>query len=218
MLNGVLSRTPPLLPCIMDACIGSQQSRSGSNMSEVTQILHQIQQGNVGAASDLLPLVYEELRRLARYRMRKEASNHTLNPTALVHEAYIRLVADESVNWDGRSHFFAAAAEAMRRILIDNARRRKSLKRGGEMRQRQLADDDAIVDLDDIDELLDLDAAITKLAAVEPELAKLVELRYFAGLSVEETAQALGVSARTVKRNWAFARAWLGREMNEEAK
>ena len=186
-------------------------------MPEVTQILHQIQQGNVAAASDLLPLVYAELRRLARYRMRKEQPGQTLNPTALVHEAYIRLVADEAVNWDGRSHFFAAAAEAMRRILIENARRRKTLKRGGEMAQRELADDDAIVHFDDVDELLDLDAAITKLATVEPELAKLVELRYFAGLPVEETAQALGVSARTVKRNWAFARAWLGREMNQGA-
>ena len=185
-------------------------------MPEVTQILNQIQQGNVAAASDLLPLVYAELRRLARYRMRKETPNQTLNPTALVHEAYIRLVADEAVNWDGRSHFFAAAAEAMRRILIESARRRKTLKRGGEMRQQELADEDAIVHFDNIDELLDLDAAITKLAAVEPELARLVELRYFAGLPVEETAQALGVSARTVKRNWAFARAWLGREMNRE--
>ena len=190
-------------------------SKSGSHMPEVTQILNQIQQGNVAAASDLLPLVYAELRRLARYRMRKEQPGQTLNPTALVHEAYIRLVADEAVNWDGRSHFFAAAAEAMRRILIENARRRKSLKRGGEMSQRDLADEDAIVHFDDIDELLDLDAAITKLAAADPDLAKLVELRYFAGLPVEETAQALGVSARTVKRNWAFARAWLGREMNQ---
>jgi RNA polymerase sigma factor (TIGR02999 family) len=187
-------------------------------MPEVTQILHQIQEGNVAAASDLLPLVYAELRRLARYTMRKEQPGQTLNPTALVHEAYIRLVADEAMNWDGRSHFFAAAAEAMRRILIENARRRKSLKRGGDMNQRELAEDDAAICFDDVDELLDLDVALTKLAADEPELAQLVELRYFAGLTVEEAAQALGVSARTVKRNWAFARAWLGREMNHDAK
>jgi RNA polymerase sigma factor (TIGR02999 family) len=185
-------------------------------MPEVTQILNQIQQGNVAAAGDLLPLVYAELRRLARYKMRKEQPGQTLNPTALVHEAYIRLVADEAMNWDGRSHFFAAAAEAMRRILIENARRRKSLKRGGDMNQRELAEKDAAIYFDNVDELLDLDAALTKLAADEPELAKLVELRYFAGLTVEEAAQALGVSARTVKRNWAFARAWLGREMNHE--
>ena len=187
-------------------------------MAEVTQILHQIQQGNVAAASDLLPLVYAELRRLARYRMRKERPGQTLNPTALVHEAYIRLVADQAMNWDGRSHFFAAAAEAMRRILIENARRRKSLKRGGALNQQELPEEDAIIDFADMDELLDLDAALTKLAVDEPELAKLVELRYFAGRTAEETAQALGVSARTVKRNWAFARAWLGREMNQEAK
>ncbi len=185
-------------------------------MPEVTQILRQIQQGNVAAASDLLPLVYAELRRLARYRMRKEQPGQTLNPTALVHEAYIRLVADEAINWDGRSHFFAAAAEAMRRILIESARRRNSLKRGGEMNQKELNEEaDAVIYFDEIDELLDLDAALTKLAVVEPELAKLVELRYFAGLTVEDTAQALGVSARTVKRNWAFARAWLGRELNQ---
>nr|MCU0979819.1 ECF-type sigma factor [Pirellulaceae bacterium] len=151
-------------------------------------------------------------------RMRKERPGQTLNPTALVHEAYIRLVADQAMNWDGRSHFFAAAAEAMRRILIENARRRKSLKRGGDLNQQELPDENAIIHFRDMDELLDLDAALTKLAVDEPELAKLVELRYFAGLTVEETAQALGVSARTVKRNWAFARAWLGREMNQEAK
>ena len=187
-------------------------------MPEVTQILNQIQQGNVAASGDLLPLVYVELRRLARYKMRKEQPGQTLSPTALVHEAYIRLVADEAMSWDGRSHFFAAAAEAMRRILIENARRRQSLKRGGDMNQRDLAEEDAIIHFNDIDELLDLDAALTKLADDEPELAKLVELRYFAGLTVEETAQSLGVSARTVKRNWAFARAWLGREMNHEDK
>ena len=186
-------------------------------MSEVTEILNQIQQGNVAAASDLLPLVYAQLRRLAHHRMRKEQPDQTLNPTALVHEAYIRLVADEAMNWEGRSHFFAAAAEAMRRILIENARRRQSLKRGGGMNQVELAEEDAIINLDDIDELLDLDAALTKLAVDEPELAKLVELRYFAGLTVDETAKSLGVSARTVKRNWAFARAWLGREMNPDA-
>ena len=187
-------------------------------MPQVTQILNEIQQGNVAAASDLLPLVYAELHRLARHRIRKEKPGQTLQPTALVHEAYIRLVGDEAMKWDGRSHFFAAAAEAMRRILIENARRRKTLKRGGDLSQRELAEDDAIIYFDDIDELLDLDAALTKLAVDEPELAKLVELRHFAGLTVEEAAQALGVSTRTVKRNWAFARAWLGREMNREAR
>lgn len=183
-------------------------------MSEVTQILNQIQQGQVAAAADLLPLVYAELRKLASHRLGKEKLGQTLQPTALVHEAYLRLVGDVDVKWDGRSHFFAAAAEAMRRILIENARRRQSLKRGGYVSLQPIAEDDAIIDFGDIDELLDLDAALTKLATDEPELARLVELRYFAGLSVEETAEALGVSARTVKRNWAFARAWLGRELN----
>jgi RNA polymerase sigma factor (TIGR02999 family) len=187
-------------------------------MPEVTQILNQIQQGNVAAAADLLPLVYAELRRLASHKMNKEKPGQTLQPTALVHEAYMRLVGDDAVKWDSRAHFFAAAAEAMRRILIENARRRKSLKRGGDMREQELADVDAIVDFDDVDELLDLDAALTKLAVDEPGLARLVELRYFAGLTVEEAAQALGVSTRTVKRNWAFARAWLGRELNHEPK
>lgn len=185
-------------------------------MSDVTQILDQIQQGNRQAAGDLLPLVYAELHRLAIYRMNKESPGQTLQPTALVHEAYLRLVGNAAVEWDGRSHFFAAAAEAMRRILIDNARRRKSLKHGGEVAVRELADEHAIVLADDRDDLLDLEAALTKLAKTEPELAKLVELRYFAGLSVEDAAKALGISTRTVKRNWAFARAWLGREIKSE--
>ncbi len=147
--------------------------------------------------------------------MKSEALGQTLQPTALVHEAYVRLVGDEEVpGWDSRGHFFAAAAEAMRRILIENARRRQSLKRGGDRDKFEVAEDDAISESRDVDELLDLDAALMKLEECEPEMAKLVELRYFAGLSVDDTAKALGVSPRTVKRNWAFARAWLGRELN----
>jgi RNA polymerase sigma factor (TIGR02999 family) len=183
-------------------------------MSDVTQILDQIQHGNRAAASELLPLVYAELRQLAIHRMSMEKPGLTLQPTALVHEAYIRLVGDAAIKWDGRSHFFGAAAEAMRRILIESARRRNSLKQGGNLNRRELTEDDAISIADNTDKLLDLDAALTKLVVHEPELAKLVELRYFAGLTVEETAQTMGMSARTVKRNWAFARAWLGREMN----
>lgn len=186
-------------------------------MSDVTQILTEIQQGDETAAADLLPLVYAELRQLAHTRLDREKSPQTLQPTALVHEAYMRLVGDVEVKWDSRAHFFAAAAEAMRRILIENARRRRSLKRGGSLNQRTLTDDDAIVDMADADSLLDLDAALIKLAKDEPELARLVELRYFAGLSVEEAAQALGTSARTVKRDWSYARAWLGRELNAES-
>jgi RNA polymerase sigma factor (TIGR02999 family) len=201
---------PQYQPCRIVQRTAAERDLRGSSapMSEVTQILDQIQQGNRAAANDLLPLVYGELRRLAVHRMSKEQPGLTLQPTALVHEAYIRLVGDAAIMWDGRAHFFAAAAEAMRRILIENARQRKSLKQG------DLSDDDAVVSCDDVDELLDLDAALSKLASTEPELARLVELRYFAGLSVEETAQAMDISARTVKRHWAFARAWLGRELN----
>lgn len=188
-----------------------------SLMSEVTQILELIREGDRAATNKLLPLVYEELRRLAVQRMNKEQPGLTLQPTALVHEAYLRLVGDEAVQWDGRAHFFGAAAEAMRRILIESARRRNSVKHGGNVNQRELTDGDAIIHSDDVDELLDLDAALTKLAALEPELAKLVELRYFAGLSVDEAAQAIGISARTVKRNWAYARAWLGRELDHQS-
>jgi RNA polymerase sigma factor (TIGR02999 family) len=181
-------------------------------MSEVTKILEQIEQGDTAAAAELLPLVYAELRKLAGYRLEREKPGQTLQATALVHEAYIRLVENAEIKWDGRSHFFAAAAEAMRRILVDHARRRHSVKHGGGF-ERQVLEDVAI-ELGDIDQLLDLDAALTKLAKEDREMAKLVELRYFAGLGVEETAKALGVSPRTVKRNWAYARAWLGRELN----
>ena len=182
-------------------------------MSEVTKILEQIEQGDTAATAELLPLVYAELRKLAGHRLNREKAGQTLQATALVHEAYIRLVGNAEIKWDGRSHFFAAAAEAMRRILVDHARRRHSVKHGGGFERQELSDDVA-VEFDDLDQLLDLDAALTKLAQEDPGLAKLVELRYFAALGVEETAKALGVSPRTVKRNWAYARAWLGRELN----
>jgi RNA polymerase sigma factor (TIGR02999 family) len=183
---------------------------------DITQILSAIDQGDPNAARDLLPLVYEELRRLATSRMSHEKSDHTLQPTALVHEAFMRLVGGGNPQqWEGRGHFFAAAAEAMRRILIDGARRRNRDKRGGDFVRLALSDDVPSVDSDDIDELLALDDALTKLAKEDPVLAKLVELRYFTGLTIDETAEVLGVSARTTKRNWAFARAWLQREMNK---
>ncbi|TWU54362.1 RNA polymerase sigma factor [Rubripirellula tenax] len=182
---------------------------------DVTRILSAIQSGDRNAASELLPLVYEELRRLAQSKMHHEKSGHTLQPTALVHEAFLRLVGGEDQSeWDGRGHFFAAAAEAMRRILIDNARRRGRQKHGGDFVRRELSEVNAFVDTDNVDELLALDDALTKLAAEDAELAKMVELRYFTGLTTEETAKVLGVSSRTVKRNWAYARAWLQREMS----
>ena len=181
---------------------------------DVTRILHAIEQGDPQAASRLLPLVYDELRRLAARRMSQEAAGQTLQPTALVHEAFIRLVGDDDrTKWDSRGHFFAAAAEAMRRILIDNARRRKSMKRGGALVRCDLQDDDAILDTDDFETLLALDEALTRLEALDQQLARLVELRYFTGLTIEETAKVMNVSPRTTKRNWAYARAWLRREM-----
>ncbi|TWT78732.1 RNA polymerase sigma factor SigM [Planctomycetes bacterium CA13] len=183
---------------------------------DITQILSAIEAGDPRAANDLLPLVYEELRRLAASRMNQEKSGQTLQPTALVHEAFMRLVGGNvSQQWDGRGHFFAAAAESMRRILIENARRKGRAKRGGEIKRRDLYDDVAVVDTDNVDELLFLDEALNKLALEDPQLAKLVELRYFTGLTIEETAKVLGVSPRTTKRNWAYARAWLQREMSD---
>ncbi|QDT15808.1 sigma-70 family RNA polymerase sigma factor [Alienimonas californiensis] len=193
-------------------------------MSDVTAVLQRIESGDAAASADLLPLVYAELRRLAESRMRSEVAGHTLQPTALVHEAYLRLVGPIDSGdapdagrsgWDGRGHFFAAAAEAMRRILIESARRRRSLKRGGDRQRRELGE--VPVEPDDADRLLDMDAALQKLAAEDPDLAELVKLRYFAGLSVEDTAVAMGVSPRTVKRHWSFARAWLGRELGPDA-
>ncbi len=183
---------------------------------EVTRILSAIEDGNRQAASQLLPLVYDELRRLAASKMSQEKSDQTLQPTALVHEAFLRLVGGEDrKNWDGRGHFFAAAAEAMRRILIDAARRRSAEKRGGKLQRCELLEEDAVLNVDDTETMLSLDEALTKLAATDASLAKLVELRYFTGLTIEETAEVLGVSPRTTKRNWAYARAWLRREMDD---
>ncbi|MEM8736335.1 MAG: sigma-70 family RNA polymerase sigma factor [Planctomycetota bacterium] len=186
-------------------------------VSEATRILNELQSGNSAAAGELLPLVYGELRQLAVQRMQREQSDNTLQPTALVHEAYLRLVGDQQIEWDGRGHFFGAAAEAMRRILVESARRRKSLKRGGELERHDFDERDAPREESDTDDLLDLDDALNRLAKEEPELSKLVELRYFAGLNVDDAGKALGMSPRTVKRHWAFARAWLGTQLNSDS-
>jgi RNA polymerase sigma factor (TIGR02999 family) len=187
-------------------------------MNDVTRVLNAIEKGDSRATHELLPLVYAELRRLASGKMAQERPGQTLNATALVHEAYLRLVdGAENRRWDSRGHFFAAAAEAMRRILIENVRRRRSIKRGGgRARQELVADVAAAPESMDEDSLLDLNDALVKLATTEPELARLVELRYFAGLSVEEAASAMGISTRTAKRNWSYARAWIKREMDRE--
>ena len=158
-----------------------------------------------------MPLVYDELRRLAAVRLGSEAPGQTLQATALVHEAYLRLVGSDQ-HWDCRGHFFAAAAEAMRRILVDNARRKKSTKRGGGKPKVDLLAVDCAINPPD-DELLALDEALSKLSEEEPEMAELVKLRYFTGLTMDETAKALGVSPKTVQRHWTYARAWLLREI-----
>jgi RNA polymerase sigma factor (TIGR02999 family) len=182
-------------------------------MSDVTRILERIEQGDGVAAEQLLPLVYNELRDLAAIRMGQENPGQTLQATALVHEAYLRLVDSEKVqHWNSRGHFFAAAAEAMRRILIEQARRKVSQKQGGGRRRRHLSDDD-LADIPLNEELLDLDEALSKLSSADPQAAELVKLRVFAGMTIEEAADALGISPRTVKRNWAYARAWLGRAL-----
>jgi RNA polymerase sigma factor (TIGR02999 family) len=178
-------------------------------MSEVTRILSALENGNPQASQDLLPLVYDELRRLAAQKMKHESPGQTLDPTALVHEAYIRLVDGENAqNWQSRGHFFSAAAEAMRRILIDNARRKRRGKHGGD-RLRLRLDEAISIAENDSEELLALNEALDKLAAKEPEKAQLVKLRYFAGLSLGEIASLLGISESTVKRQWNFARTWL---------
>jgi RNA polymerase sigma factor (TIGR02999 family) len=182
-------------------------------MSEVTRILAGIEAGDPHAAEQLLPLVYDELRKLAAQKLAQEKPGQTLQPTALVHEAYLRLVdADQAQHWNSRGHFFAAASEAMRRILIDQARSKCGPRRGGTRQRRELLDEHRI-EVPFNEELLDLDEALSRLAAADAQAAELVKLRVFAGMSVEEIAQLQGISPRTVKRSWAYARAWLGREL-----
>lgn len=184
-------------------------------MSEVTRILDRVQQGEAKAAEELLPLVYEELRRLAGQKMAHEASGQTLQPTALVHEAWLRLVGGQSPNFEGRAHFFAAAAEAMRRILIENARRKSRLKRGGQWERVNLEDIQVAIETDPAT-LLGIDQALEKLAREHPEKAELVKLRFFAGLTLPEAARAMNLSETTAKRYWTFARAWLHAELAED--
>ncbi len=181
-------------------------------MADVTQILQAIDAGNAKAAAELLPLVYDELRKLAERRMIGESPDHTLEPTALVHEAYIRLVGRDDPGWQNRGHFFAAAAEAMRRILIETARRKGRIKHGGGRVRHELADQ-IPARVDDRLDLLALDEALTKLQREDPAKAKLVELRFFGGLSVEQSAAILNLSRATAHRWWTYARAFLYCEM-----
>jgi len=183
-------------------------------MSDVTRILTAIEQGDPRAADELLPAVYQELRRLAADKLSRELPGQTLQATALVHEAYIRLVGAEAQNWRSRSHFFAAAAEAMRRILIESARRKQRLKRGGGRQRLDLEDADLAIDEPSTD-LVALDEALSKLAKEDRVVAELVKIRYFAGLTLGQTAELLGVSRRTADRYWAYARAWLYQEITK---
>jgi len=183
-------------------------------MSDVTQILQAVERGDPQAAGELLPLVYHELRTLAAHRMAHEAPGHTLQPTALVHEAWLRLVGDQSPQFDNRAHFFGAAAEAMRRILVESARRKQCLKHGGALQR---------VDVDEVDlplpmpgdELLALDEALDRLATVDSRAAEVVKLCFFVGLTQEQAARELGISLATAERLWSFARAWLFQEMQK---
>jgi RNA polymerase sigma factor (TIGR02999 family) len=187
-------------------------------MNEVTRILAAIEEGDPHAAEQLLPLVYQELRQLAAQKLAQEKPGQTLQATALVHEAYLRLVdKDQAQHWNSRGHFFAAAAEAMRRILVDNARRKKALRRGGQ-RQRQLLDLAEPAATQPSEDLLALDEALQKLTALEPVKANLIKLRHFAGLTMEQTAEMLGISPATAHRYWAYARAWLYHEIRKGEK
>ena len=182
-------------------------------MSEVTRILSAIKQGDPDASSQLLPLVYDELRKLAGQMLARETPGQTLQPTALVHEAYLRLVGeDQEQHWDSRGHFFAAAAEAMRRILVEKARQKASLKRGGD-RDRVDVVDSLLAAPKPREDLVALDAALAKLAETDKQAAELVQLRYFAGLPIREIADALGIAPRTADRLWAYAKAWPQQEV-----
>lgn len=187
---------------------------SEKQMCDVTKILDAIEQGDTGAAERLLPLVYEELRCLATQKMAQENPGHTLQATALVHEAYIRLVGSNIGSWANRAHFFAAAAEAMRRILIDNARRKQRIKRGADRRRIDINDVDIVVETPSID-LIALDEALSRLVEEDPEVAELVKMRFFAGLTLDQVAAILQISRRTADRNWAYAKAWLYQHITE---
>jgi RNA polymerase sigma factor (TIGR02999 family) len=183
-------------------------------VSEVTRILEDAQRGDLSAGDELLPLVYEELRKLAAQKLANEMPGQTLQPTALVHEAWLRLVGNENQQWNGRGHFFGAAAEAMRRILVENARRRRSVRHGGECQRIHLTTLDVAITSDD-EQLLALNEALEKLAARDALAAQLIKLRFFVGLPNVEAARLLGIPERTAKRTWSFARAWLFEELKK---
>jgi len=189
--------------------------RNSAFMSDVTQILSALERGESQATNELLPAVYGELRRLAAWHLSHEQPGQTLQATALVHEAYLRLVGKEDPQWQGRRHFFGAAAEAMRRILVENARRKKRLKRGGQLERVDLEEVDLPSPMPD-DDLLAMDEALEKLAQTDARAVELVKLCFFVGLTQEQAARELGISVSTAERIWAFARAWLFREIQKQ--
>ena len=180
---------------------------------QITILLRELSGGNKSAADRLIPLVYPDLKRLAQRYMRRERADHTLQPTALVNEAYLRLVGGSEVDWKNRAHFFGVAAQLMRRILVDHARERHAAKRGGPGQQKISLDGALCYNYEDPDELLAVDEALDRLSAFDPRQARIVELRFFVGLSIEEAAEVLGFSSRTIKREWDIARAWLRGEL-----
>lgn len=188
---------------------------SDPRLGEVTRLLHLVRDGDKEAFDHLLPLVYEELRRIARRQLRRERQQHTLQPTGLVHEAYLKLVDQAAVAWQGRAHFLGVAARAMRQILVDYARRRNAGKRGGDWVQTTLTHRDLGIDMP-LEELISLDAALDRLDELDPKLRQVVEYRFFAGMTEEEIAEVQGVTTRTVQRAWAKARAWLYKELYPE--
>jgi RNA polymerase sigma factor (TIGR02999 family) len=185
------------------------------NPEQVSQLLDQMKEGDESAAERLMPLVYAEFRALAARYLKRERANHTLQPTALVNEAYLKLVDQSRVQWQGRTHFFAVGAQAMRRILVDHARRRQRLRHGGQ-RARVTLDEAVALSPQRDEDVLALDEALERLSKLDPRQAQVVELRFFAGLSVEEVADLLGVSKRTVEGDWTMARAWLHRELSKD--
>lgn len=187
-----------------------------ADSENVTQLLHDWSKGNQQALEELLPLIYNELRRLAHNFLYRERPGHTLQTTALVHEAYLKLIDQKDARWQNRSHFFAIAAQAMRRILIDSARRHAAMKRGGPQEKLSL-DDAPDVSLEPNTRLLALDEALKELAEIDPEQGRIVELRYFGGLTIEETAEVMNSSPATVKREWSMARAWLHQALSEQS-
>ncbi len=188
---------------------------SSTNVGEVTQALRELQGGTRAAWDKLLPLVYDEFRQLAADFLRRERKNHTLQPTALVHEAYLKLVDQSRVDWQGRTHFFAVGAQAMRRILVDHARQHRAVKRGGDRHRIEL-DEKLMAGSQQDEDLLDLDDALVELSRLDPQHGRMVELRFFGGLTVAELAEVMGMSKRSVEREWTMVRSWLRRELDKD--